>query len=169
MEKKRENSPEKWRDLRLNVHKHTETWDISAITNAFLDQKRVNVCEHMVKWHHMSVYERCYHGVARQEAGTGGGLEGKLSGDYLRFMPGLCLEDRTNWYASSRWWQVMWLVLGGKFWRTHTFQQELKGSWWDYVWTATRKGKLSGLLEEDRWPFILVDILFLVSPILKDL
>ena len=27
-----------------------------------------------------------------------------------------------------------------------------------------RKGKSSGLLEEDRWPFILVDRLFLVSP-----
>ena len=30
----------------------------------------------------------------------------------------------------------------------------------DYHW----KGKSSGLLEEDRWPFILVDRLFLVSP-----
>jgi hypothetical protein len=30
------------------THKHTETCNISAITDAFLDQKRVNVCEHMV-------------------------------------------------------------------------------------------------------------------------
>ena len=28
---------------------HTETWNISAITDAFLDQKRVNVFEHTVK------------------------------------------------------------------------------------------------------------------------
>ena len=28
----------------------------------------------------------------------------------------------------------------------------------------TGRGKSSGLLEEDRWPFILVDRLFLVSP-----
>ena len=27
-----------------------------------------------------------------------------------------------------------------------------------------RKGQVTGLLEEDRWPFILVDRLFLVSP-----
>ena len=30
-------------------HKHTETWNIWAITDAFLDQKRVNVYEHAVK------------------------------------------------------------------------------------------------------------------------
>ena len=46
--KESENSPEKWRDLQLNVHKHMETWDILANTDAFLDQKRVNVCEHRV-------------------------------------------------------------------------------------------------------------------------
>jgi len=28
--------------------------------------------------------------------------EGNLKEDYLRLIPGLCLEDRTNWYASSR-------------------------------------------------------------------
>ena len=39
-------------------------------------------------------------------------MEGNLKGDYLRLMPGLCLEDRTNWYASSRWRRVIWLVLG---------------------------------------------------------
>jgi hypothetical protein len=34
----------------------------------------------------------------------------------------------------------------------------------EMVWIATGRGKSSGLLEEDRWPFILVDRLFLVSP-----
>ena len=42
--------------------------------------------------------------------------EGNLKGDYLKLMPGLCLEDRMNWYASSRWWRVIWLVLGGRLW-----------------------------------------------------
>ena len=88
-------------------HKHTENWDILAITDAFLNQKKVNVCEHAVKWHHVNVYERCHQEVARQETGNGGGSEGKLSGDYLRLMPGLCLEDRMNYEASSRWWRVM--------------------------------------------------------------
>ena len=75
-----------------------ETRDISAITDAFLDQKRVNLCEHAVKWHHVSVYQRCHQGVVRQEAGKKGeGLERKLRGNYPRLMPGLCLEDKTNW------------------------------------------------------------------------
>ena len=34
----------------------------------------------------------------------------------------------------------------------------------ELLWIATRRGKLSGLLEEDRWPIILVDRLLLVSP-----
>ena len=37
----------KWRDLRMKVQ--TETWNILAFTDPFLDQKRVNVCEHVVK------------------------------------------------------------------------------------------------------------------------
>ena len=32
-------------------------------------------------------------------------MEGNLKGDYLRLMPGLCLEDRMNWYESLRWWR----------------------------------------------------------------
>ena len=48
--KERKNSPEKWRDLWMKVHKHkhTKILDISAITDVFLDQKRVNECEHAV-------------------------------------------------------------------------------------------------------------------------
>ena len=48
-----------------------------------------------------------------------------MEGNYLRLMPGLSLEDRTNWYASSRWRRVIWSVLGGRLWSTCTFQQEL--------------------------------------------
>ena len=36
-------------DKSTHEHKHTATWNILAITDAFLDQKRVNVCEHPVK------------------------------------------------------------------------------------------------------------------------
>ena len=32
------------------------------------------------------------------------------------------------------------------------------------IWIATTRGKLLRLLEDDWWPFILVDKLFLVSP-----
>ena len=48
--KRKGNSYRKWRDLRMEVtHKHTETeWYILAITDAFLDLKRVNVCGHTV-------------------------------------------------------------------------------------------------------------------------
>ena len=53
-----------------STHKHMETWNSLAITDAFLDQKRVNVSEHAVMM-----------------ASTWG--EGRLNG--------LCLEDRMNW------------------------------------------------------------------------
>jgi hypothetical protein len=36
--------------------------------------------------------------------------------------------------------------------------------WENLVWIVTGRGKSSGLLEEDQWPLILVDRLFLVSP-----
>ena len=39
----------------------------SVITNAFLNLKKVNVFEHLVKWGHVSVYERYHQGVARQD------------------------------------------------------------------------------------------------------
>ena len=42
----------KLRDLQTKVHtnnKHMVTWNILAITDAFFDQKRINVCEHTVK------------------------------------------------------------------------------------------------------------------------
>ena len=44
----------------------------------------------------MGVFERCHKGVVRQEAGKSVGLEGKLNGDDLRLIPGLCLEARTS-------------------------------------------------------------------------
>jgi hypothetical protein len=38
-------------------------------------------------------------------------MEGNLKGDYLMLMPGLCLEDRMSWCASSRWRRVILLVI----------------------------------------------------------
>ena len=49
-----------------------------------------------------------------------------------------CAHKQTKDYVyillQSRWWWVMWLVLGGRLWSTCTFQQQSKGSWWDLVW-----------------------------------
>ena len=47
----------------------------------------------------MRVFERCHQGLARMEKKGGAeeeAMEGKLNGYYLRLIPGLCLEDRTN-------------------------------------------------------------------------
>ena len=49
------------------------------------------------------------------------------------------------------------ISIRGRLWNTRTYQQESKGSWRDLVWIATKRGKFSGLLEGDQWPFILVD------------
>ena len=51
----------------------------------------------------------------------------------------------------------IWLVLGVSY-GVRTSQQELKERWWDLVWTATGRGKLTGLLEEDRWSFLSRDM-----------
>ena len=39
------------------------------------------------------------------------------------------------------------ISMGGLLWSTHVFQQELQASWRNFVWIATRRGKLLGLLE----------------------
>ena len=90
--KKKEKTHQNMRSPDENTHKHMETWNISVITDAFLDQKRLNVCEHAVKMASHECFWKVPPGVARQEVGKGGGV-----GDYLRLIPGLCLEDRTNW------------------------------------------------------------------------
>ena len=72
--------------------------NILTITDVFLNQKRVNVCEHMVKIASCEIFERCHKGVAREEGGEGGEewMKRKLNGNYLWLIPGLCLEDRKN-------------------------------------------------------------------------
>ena len=45
-------------------------------------------------------------------------------------------------YIHRQFWQVIWLVLGGRLWSTHTFQWGLKGSWWDLVWIVIGKGNV---------------------------
>ena len=64
------------------------------ITDVSLVQKRVNVCEHMVKMAPCESFgkvppEGC-------KTGRGVGMEGKLNGNHLRLILGLCLEDRMN-------------------------------------------------------------------------
>ena len=63
------------------------------ITDVFLNQMRVNICEQKVKMASHEFFTSVTREIAR---GRGEGMEGKLSGDYLRLILGLCLEDRTN-------------------------------------------------------------------------
>ena len=48
IEKERETLTEKTKRS-LDINKPKLKWNISTITDAFLDQNRVNVCEHKVK------------------------------------------------------------------------------------------------------------------------
>jgi hypothetical protein len=67
------------------------------ITDAFVSQKRVNVCEHMVKTAPHNRFRRVPpKWVQNRKEGGVEGMEGKLNGNYLRLIPGLCLENRTN-------------------------------------------------------------------------
>ena len=98
----------RWTGTRTHTRKQNQ--NISTDTGIFLNQKRANICEHMTKMVSLEFLK---------------GATRRLQEEWMRLMPGLCLEDRMNWYASSRWRRVIWL------WSTGTFQQELKGSWWD--------------------------------------
>ena len=53
----------------------------------FLNQKRASVCEHTTKMASLEFLKGAPMGL-REEW-----MEGNLKGDYLRLMPGLCLED----------------------------------------------------------------------------
>ena len=89
----------------MNTHTQKQNPNISTDPAVFLNQKRANVCEHTTKMASLEFLKGATR-VLQEEW-----MEGNLKGDYLTLMPGLCLKDRMNWYASSRWRQVIWLVL----------------------------------------------------------
>ena len=129
--------------------------NISTGTAVFINQKRSNVCEHTTKMVSLENLWKVPLGGAR---GMGGG---KLSEVNAR------TESRRQNKLVGKFKMAasdLVSVRGQVTESTLTFQQELKGRWWDLVWIATESAKSSGLLEEDQWPFILVDRLFLVSP-----
>ena len=72
-------------------------WNILTITDVFLNQKRVNVCDHMIKMGKRESFGKVpLEGSAKQEGRGVQGMERKLIRNHLRLMPGLSLEDRTN-------------------------------------------------------------------------
>ena len=65
---------------------------LSTITYVFLDQKRLNICEHTVK----TTPRHSFGKVPPERVRGEEGMEGKLNGNHVRIIPGLYLEDRTN-------------------------------------------------------------------------
>jgi hypothetical protein len=67
------------------------------ITNVFLDQKRINVCEHMVKTAPHDGFTKMPPEWVQDRKGGGMEMKGTFNGNYLRLIPPeLCLEDRMN-------------------------------------------------------------------------
>ena len=67
------------------------------ITDVFPDHKRVNVGEHTVKTVPRGSFGKVPAvGVRDRKEGRVEKMEGKFTGNHLRLIPGLCLEDRTN-------------------------------------------------------------------------
>ena len=64
------------------------------ITDVFLDQKRVCVCEQTVKMVPHERFLKVLPGGLQDRKVEG--MEGKLNGNHPRLTPRLCLEDRTN-------------------------------------------------------------------------
>ena len=96
------------------------------MTDVFLDQNRVNVCEYAVKSApHESFVKVRPEGVQDRK---GGGMEGKL-----------WKSSEVNTRAVSRGQNELigefkivgsnLMVLGGRLWSTCTLHQELNGSW----------------------------------------
>ena len=84
-------------------------WIFLTITDVFLDQKRVNVCEHMVKMVSHESFGKVPPDLVLDEKGEG--MEEKLNGNHLRLIPGLCLEDN-ELICEFKMAAVMWLLLG---------------------------------------------------------
>jgi len=149
-----------WRDHGGQAQEHTHGNKIEIFDgHGSLSQSEESEC----MWAHdkdgvTRVFERCHQGVARGM--DGGKFKRRLSEVNARAVS----RGQNELVCKFKMAAGDMVSIRGRLWSTHTFQQELKGSWWDLVWIATGRGKSSGLLEEDRWPFILVDRLFLVSP-----
>ena len=99
MGKERENSYRKMKRSPEKTHTNTSKLiqNISTITDVFLNQKSKCTWTHDkdgITWEFLKGATR----VAREEGGRGKeGTEGKLNRNYLRLIPGMCLEDRMNW------------------------------------------------------------------------
>ena len=90
-------------------------------------------------------------------------MEGNLKGDYLRLMPGTVSRGQNELVGKFKMVVGDMVSIRGQVMEYMYIQtgvkRELVRSGVDCDW----KSKLSRLLEEDRWPFILVDRLFFVS------
>ena len=79
MGKKRKTLTEKWRGLhRKGTHKHTETYLKYFYDHRCLDQKRINICEHMVKMASREKFWKVPPGGCEAGRGGRGGDGGKI-------------------------------------------------------------------------------------------
>ena len=86
-------------------------------------------------------------------------MEGNLNGNHLRVNNIAVSRAQNQLIGEFKVAAGDVISIRGQVMECTTFKQELKGVG-DLVWIVTGRGKSSGMLEEDRWPFILVDRLF---------
>jgi hypothetical protein len=92
-----------------HTNTHTETKSKYFDGHGSLSQsERANVCEHTTRMASLEFLKSATRGL-REEW-----MEGNLKGDYLKLMSGLCLEDKMNWYGSSRWQRVILVSIRGQ-------------------------------------------------------
>ena len=91
---KRENS---YQNMKRSLdEKHTQKHRSYLIYFDNLNQKRITVCEHMVKMASHEFLKSAIREVRGCKTGRGEGRRETLNGNYLRLIPGLCLENRRN-------------------------------------------------------------------------
>ena len=83
-------------------------------------------------------------------------MERKLNGNYLRLISGLCVEENDLGKFKMAAGDV--ISIRGQVMEYTNIPTGIKRELVRFGVVCDWKGKLSALLEEDRWPFILVEI-----------
>ena len=131
---------------------HTNTrkinLDISTITDVFLNQKKVNLCEHTAKLEP----RECFVKVCETEIGSNGRGWGKIECKSTKINTRAVSRRKNKFIGEFKMVAGDVVSIRGRVWSARPYQRGLKGSWWDSIRIASGRVKLSWLLEEDNLP-----------------
>ena len=98
------------------------------ITDVFLNEKRVILCEHTVKMESCEFLKNATRGVKRQEGGRRGGDGRKIKWKSSEVNTRAVSRGQNKIIGKFKMVEDDVISIRGRLWSTYTFQQELKGS-----------------------------------------